>query len=330
MRRYPLLLLVVALATALVTPAAGANGHDSLTIDVSKAVVSPDGTAAGEITDVVFTFVDPDPAVPGISLKEDAVITIAFPDDFVNTGSGSVQPAILQGWPQSPPAPPPLFPWVATVDDTTVTITLTADYLVGAAGPGPKQVHLVLNAFRNPDPGLYDVDVTIQPDPESAETLEGTAQLHIIPKPRRSIDVVSVFSGGGPPPPFNNPLYQSVVPGGQSLDVGMYLWDKRSSIADGDVNPLVGVSVEMTNAGHGRLVQDGRTVGHVSISAPAGADEHVLSTNGPSILGTSAVTSLPVGILITWLTTDPDVTGDYVVTFRLNGGNSTKYIVSAE
>jgi hypothetical protein len=329
MRRYALLLLVMAFAMALVTPAAGANGRDALEITVGKAVVSPDGTAAGEITDVVFTFVDPDPAIAGISLKKDATITIVFPDDFVNTGAGAVQPAILQGWPQSPPAPPPLFPWVASVNDTTVTITLTDDYLVGAAGPGPKQVHLVLNGFRNPGPGLYDVELAIQPDPEVAELLEGTAKLRIIPKPRRSIDIVSVFSGGGPPPPFNNPLYQTVAAGDDSLDVGLYLWDKRSSVADGDVNPLVGVAVEMTNATHGHLLQAGRTVGHVSITAPAGADDHALSTDGPSILGTSAVTSLPVGILITRLTTDPDVVGDYVVTFRLNGGNSTSYTVSA-
>jgi hypothetical protein len=43
--------------------------------------------------------------------------------------------------------------------------------------------------------------------------------------------------------------------------------------------------VEVTDSGHGRLVQDGRTVGHVSITAPDGADEHALSTNGPSTLG---------------------------------------------
>jgi len=125
-------------------------------------------------------------------------------------------------------------------------------------------------------------------------------------------------------------LYQTVAAGDDSLDVGLYLWDKRSSVADGHVNPLVGVEMEMTNARHGRLVQNGRTVGHVSITAPDGADEHTLSVDGPTFLGTSAVTSLPVGVLITTLTTDPDVAGDYVVTFRLNGGNSTKFIVSAE
>lgn len=329
MRRNALLFLVLALAMALVTPAAGANGEGPLAISVAKAAVTPDGTTAGEITDVVITFVDPDPAVPGISLRNGAVVTIAFPDDFVNTGVGATQPAILQGWPQSPPAPPPLFPWVVDVSGTTVTITLTDDYLVGAAGPGPKQVHLVLNGFRNPGPGLYEVEVAIQPDPASSEMLAGTGKLRIMPKARRSVDIVSVFSGGGPPPPFNNPLYQTVAAGDDSLDVGLYLWDKRSSVADGAVNPLVGVEVEMTNARHGRLVQDGRTVGHVSITAPDGADEHALSTDGPSFLGTSAVTSLPVGILITRLTTDPDVAGDYVVTFRLNGGNSAKFIVSA-
>lgn len=328
MRRITLL-LAMAVVMALAAPAAGSSG-DSLPIGVAKAPVAPDGTTAGEITDVVFTFVDQDPAVPGISLENGATITVEFPDDFVNTGVGPIQAAILQGWPQSPPAPPPLFPWVASASGTTVTVTLTDDYLVGAAGPGPKQLHLVLNAFRNPGPGLYHVPVTIQPDPGSPDTLAGTGKLRIIPKARRAIDIVSVFSGGGPPPPFDNPLYQTVAAGDDSLDVGLYLWDKRSSVADGNVSPLVGVGVEMTNARHGRLVQDGRTVGQVRIKPPDGADDYELSTDGPSVLGTSAVTSLPVGVLITRLVTDPDVTGEYVVKFRLNGGNRAKFIVTAE
>ncbi len=158
--------------------------------------------------------------------------------------------------------------------------------------------------------------------------MAGTGQLRIIPKARRSVDVVSVFSGGGPPPPFHNPLYQTVVAGDDSLEVGLYLWDKGSSVARRSQSNARCRSGN-DQRGARTLVHGGRTVGHVSIAAPDGANEHVLSTDGPSFLGTSAVTSLPVGILITTLTKDPDVAGDYVVTFRLNGGNSAQYIVSA-
>ncbi len=283
---------------------------------------------AGEITDIVLSFADPDPAVPGMSLRDGGSIVVILPDGFTNTGVGVTQAAILQGWPQSPPAPPPLFPWTATVVDNTITVELTDDYLVGVSGPGPKALHLVLNSFRNPGPGLYDIQVAIQPDPASPDVHEGTGTVHVIPKSRPNVNIVSVFSGGGPPPPFNNPLYQTVAAGDTSLDVGLYLWEGGSSVADGDVRPYLGVEVEMENPGHGRLVHFGRTVGHVWIDAPAGADDFMLSAT-PSFSGVSAVTGLDVGIMIVSLQTDADVPGDYAIEFRMNNGNSQEFFVTA-
>lgn len=330
MRRLWLALFALTLVTWSM-PIGAAAAPTQLDIATSRAVVSPDGTTAGEIADFVLAFVDPDPSVPGISLLDGATVTAVLPADFVNTGSGIDSVALLQGWPQSPPAPPPLFPWTVEVSGNTIVTTLTDDYLVGAAGPGPKAAHYVLNSFRNPTkPGTYDVDLIIQPDPDSADTYEGVGSVRIIPKARRSINVVSVFSGGGPPPPFNNPLYQTVAAGDDSLDVGLYLWDKRSSVADGDVRPLLGVDLKMTNPRHGRLVQGKKTVGHVWIDAPSGASGYELATDGPSFLGTSVVTGLDVAILVVTLETAPNAVGTYHVEFKMNGGNRQELFIAAE
>jgi hypothetical protein len=310
-------------------PVAGASSHAALDITIDRAPVTPDGTTAGAITDFVLTFRDRDPAVDGIGLLEGATVTVTLPDSFVDTGSGANAAILLQGWPQSPPAPPPAFPWTTTVSGTTITATLDADYLVGATGPGFKQVHLLLNSFRNPGPGRYDIELVIQPDPASSTTYEGTGSVQILPWARPSVNVVSVFSGGAPPP-LNNPLYQTVGAGDDSLDIGMYLWDRGSSAADGILTPYVGVDLVMANHGHGRLVQDGRTVGHVWMTAPPGADDHTFVTDGPSFQAPAAVTGFETGVLITRLETDPDVTGDYTVTIRLNNGNSQRIRVTAE
>lgn len=327
-------IFLITFAMSLVTwsmPVGSAATVSPIEIETSRAVVSPDGTTAGEISDFVLAFVDPDPSVPGISLMEGATVTAILPAEFVNTGSGATAVALLQGWPQSPPAPPPLFPWTVEVSGNSIVTTLTADYLVGAAGPGPKAVHYVLNSFRNPArPGTYDVDLIIRPDPNSADTYEGVGSVRIIPKARRSINVVSVFSGGGPPPPFNNPLFQSVTAGDDSLDVGLYLWDKRSSVADDDIRPMLGVDVKMTNPGHGRLVQGKKTVGHVWIDAPPGASGYELTSTGPSFVGTAVVTGLDVGILVVTLETAPDAVGTYHLEFKMNGGNRQEVFVTAE
>ncbi len=323
---------VVAVALFVASlPALGAAAHqgDGFSVTVTRAPVVPDGTAAGELADFVVTFIDPDPDVDGISILSGGTVSMTLPDEFVATGEGPNTLVLLQGWPQSPPAPPPDFIWTTTTSGHTVTATLNADYLVGAFGPGVKQVHGLLSGFRNPPPGRYRLSLAIQPDPASSHVMHVDAVVRIIPRIIPAISAVSVFSGGGPPPPFNNAIYQDVSPGESANTVGLYLWEKGSSVADGTVTPMVGVDVVMQSARHGRLVQGHRTVGHVRIQAPPGAHEHVLATDGPSTAGTAAVTGIDVGILLTQFTTDPGVLGTYRITFRLVGGDSQTLVVRA-
>jgi hypothetical protein len=326
MRRLVSLSFVLAMLIVLV-PTAGASTNTRLDVAIAKAPITPDGVAARAITDLVLTFVDIDPAVDGISLHTGATVTATLPRGFVDTHDGSVNSAILlQGWPQSPPAP---FPWTTSVSGNSITATLTGDYLVGDFGPGPKQMHLLLNSFRNPHAGAYRIDLVIQPDPSSPDIFTGTGRVRITPDAEPSINIVSVFSGGGPPPPFNNPIYQTVLAGDTSLDVGLHLWDEGSSVVDGIFNAFVGVEVQMVSPSRGRLVQGTTTVGGVRIDAPAGADEFTLGTDGPSILAPGAVLGFDTGTMIARLHTDPDVTGQYTVTLRLNGGNTQQFFVTA-
>lgn len=328
MRRLISVLSVVLLVGAL-APAAVARPHTTLRVSVEKAPVTPDGTTAGAITDFVLTFADRNPAVDGISLKKGATVTATLPHGFTDTGNDTSNTAILpQGWPQSPPSPP-AFPWTTTVDGNKITATPTADYLVGDTGPGPKQVHLLLNSFRNPRPGIYGIGLAIQPDPASTEVRRGTGYVYILPQARPSLNVVSIFSGPGPPP-LPNPFYQTVPAGSDSLDIGMYLWDRGSDAGAGVFEPFVGVDLEMVGRRFGRLVEDGRTVGHVWIRPPHGARDYALTTDGPSTLGNTAVTGFPTGILVMRLGTDAAAGGLYKVTLPLNGGNAQRLFITTE
>jgi hypothetical protein len=327
MRRF--ITLVFALALLVVSvPAAGAT-TGTLDVEVGLAPIVPDGTVAGEITDFVLTFVDRDPAVPGISLYTGGTVTVTLPDDFVNIGMGGPNTVILlQGWPQSPAFP---FPWGNSTSGNSITATLNSDYDDGEGGPGAKQAHIILNTFRNPSrPGMYDILLEIDPDGTGTDVYTGTGRVRIIPKARPSINAVSVFSGGGPPPPFNNAIYQTVTAGEDAADVGLYLWDKGSSIVDDVMYPYLGVDIFMKNLGHGLLRQGNKTVGHVWIDAPAGADDYGITTAGASSPGSTAVSGLATGILITTFHTDGDVTGDYTITLRMNNGNTQKLFVTAE
>ncbi len=326
--------LAAVMAMAFALPASAGATTGALDVEVGLAPIVPDGTVAGEITDFVLTFVDRDPAVPGISLKTGGTVTVTLPDDFVNIGMGAPNfIVLLQGWPQSPPAGGPGFLWDHSISGNSITATLTSDYEVGEFGPGAKQAHLILNTFRNPTkPGMYDVHLEIDPDGTASDVYTGTGRVHIIPKARPSINAVSVFSGvdNPPPPPFNNAIYQTVTAGDDAADVGLYLWDKGSSVADGVINPYLGVDIHMRNQRHGLLRQSNKTVGHVWIDAPPGADDYGISTAGESVLGTTAVSGLDTGILITTFHTDADVTGDYTITFRMNNGNTQKLFVTTE
>jgi hypothetical protein len=308
----------------VILPSNGATEY--LEVSIRKAPIAPDGTTAKAKTDIVLTFVDIDPTVDGIGLKAGATVEVKLPSEFVNTGGGTNSIFLLQGWPQSPPAlnppPPPfIFPWTTTVDGNTITATLTGDYLVDMFGPGPKQAHLLLLGFENPKPGKYEIPIRIRPGPAPSKIMSGIGEVIIIPKSRPSIHAISLFSGGGPPPPFFNPIYQEVILGESAVRVGMYLWDK-------DNEPFLGVDLQMVNLSHGLLVQNGSTVGQVRIDAPPGANNYSLTTEGPSAEIPAFITGSPTGLLLVQFTTDSAVAGNYTLSFRLNNGNTQDLFVT--
>ncbi len=326
-RRFVLLVVFALLATAMVVPVALA-ADTSIAVAVAKAPVAGDGTTAGAVPDFVLSFVDADPSVSGIGIKQDGTVEVVLPDDFVP--SGSVDPdlgIILQGWQASPRVasfPPPVFIWTTTVSDQTITLDLTSDFLpIDLANPGPKQVHLILPGFVNPKPGMYDVGLTITPDPAApGDTFSGVGTVQIIPRSRPSVNIVSVLSGNPPPPPFKNVQYQTVPQGTDPDKVGLYLWGK-------DVDPFIGVDIVMSNADHYRFVQGNKTVGHIWIDAPAGSSGYSLSTPDGASTGPvpAFATGQPTAALVTQFSPDDATTGRYTITFKLNNGNTQQQFV---
>ena len=183
---------------------------------------------------------------------------------------------LLQGWPQSPQLPFPDVEWEEATN--TIVITATADWLpAGVSAPGPKQVHLMLFGFTNPDrPGRYKVDLEIQPDPASDEVLTDTGRARISNRVRPAVSSISL-ANGGPPPPFPNTLFQTVEAGDPSLTLLLYLWGKEAE-------PLIGADFE---AGSDRIRPlrdvDGRRAGWIRVRPPRGARNWSLSSGGPAV-----------------------------------------------
>ena len=308
-----------------------------LDISIAKAPVAGDGTTAGAVPDFVLTFADRDPAVDGISIQNGGTVVILLPPDFIDTGAGGENVIILQGWPQSPRVDGPGFPFTRSVVGNTITLTLFKEWLAPSAfGPGPKQVHLLLNGFESPGAGRYPISLSIDPDgPASdvADTYSGVGYVQIIPRARPAVNVVSIFSAPpGPPPPFFNPFYQIVSQDDPAArQFGAYLWQK-------DAEPAVGVDLKMTNLRHGRLVQGKKTVGHVLIQAPPGATSFSLETvplppppGGPPSFEVAAfATGLPAGLLGFQFQHDPGVIGKYAIDISMNGGNTERLFVTVE
>ena len=313
-----------------------------LDISIVKAPVAGDGTTAGAVPDFVLTFADRDPAVDGISIQNGGTVEIILPPDFINTGAVGANVIILQGWPQSPrvdaPGAPP-FPYTRTVVGNTITLRFDKDleWLAPSAdGPGPKQVHLLLNGFESPGAGRYPISLSIDPDGPASDvagTFSGVGYVRIIPRARPAVNVVSIFSGSGPPP-FFNPFYQIVSQNDPAArQFGAYLWQK-------DAKPAVGVDLKMTNLRHGRLVQGKKTVGHVLIQAPPGATSFSLETvtlpppspgaGPPSFEVAAFATSLPAGLLGFQFHHDPGVIGKYAIDISMNGGNTERLFVTVE
>ena len=339
--RLPTTLLVAiagALALALLAPLAHAKGK-GLDISAAKAPVAPDGTTAGAVTDFVITFKDPNPDKKGEKLRAGDTVEVVLGDAFVSDGTTAPGPTgnfviILQGWPQSPPLP---FPWTTDIVGNTITLTMTGDYKPGDFGPGPKQVHLLLRGFTNPaSPGVYPVELSIthksgkmskkSKGSKGSKVRRGSGHVRIISDARPNVSPISLFSGPpGPPPPFFNPLYQTLALGEAAHRVGLYLWDAGSV-------PFTGVDVTAT--GHPTYYQltdlVGAVVGEVWITAPAGAIAYSFASvnltpagDPPSVSVPAFATGVPVGLLGVQFTPDPAIAGDYEIAISMNGGNET-------
>lgn len=188
-------------------------GHASGIVDsIVKAPITPNGDVAGEPTDIVLNLdISFDPSVDGRTLLPGGTIKVTLPEDFDNLGLpvasvGVCVPSqfncstgvLLQGWPQDP-IPPPMYT-VSLEGTHTIVYTNTSGMPLGPGtffGPGIKQMHVILNGFRNPSPGRYTIRVEAETGPGGALEM-GMARVHILPKARPSVNVTSVFADGDP------------------------------------------------------------------------------------------------------------------------------------
>jgi len=337
------ILAILVLSITLCIPAlAVASGE--LILSAVKAPIASNGTTVGAPTDFVITFANPDPDFKGISLRTGDTVEVKLDNAFTNTGVGQNTMVLLQGWPQSPPAPGP-FLWSTGVSGNTITATLNQDFKVGQFGPGSKQAHLILFGFDNPTvPGVYKFELTINREKsnkskkgkgskksgKSKKTLTGSGSVRIIPDARPSVEPISFFSGPpGPPPPFYNPLYQTLELGDPARQVGLYLWDANDA-------PFVGVDIHSTlSPTYYQLVDAAAVVvGEIWITHPAGAIAFSLQSVGlvpggpPSIAVPAFLTGLPVGLLGIQFNPDPWVTGDYEIAISMKNGNEKTLFVT--
>ncbi len=329
------LMLTAQLAASADQLDAGSQADGNTVSSVSKAPIVPDGTTAGAATDFVITFDRSlDPNVEGRSLDAGKKIRVTLPQEFVNTGTqelrnvgeqdcvpGNLQcntGVLLQGWPQHPIGPPKLKYSLAYEGTHTIVFTALQDIKpMGPAAPGIKQIHLILTGWKNPGPGQYRIMVEAETG-LNGEVERGRGTIHIVPKSRPSINVTSAFNPGTP-----NTIYQTAEPGELTqFAYDFLLWGWRNE-------PFVDVGIRTINPGHSVLLQGRRVVGHVFVDAPAGATGQEIT-----IEGLSSPTNAPIlGVPTARLTANfraGSATGEYIVTFELNGGNSVQMFVRVE
>jgi hypothetical protein len=330
-RKVLTLLSAAVLLVGVIQGVASANPAGAGVVSsVVKAPITPDGDVSGRPTDVVINLdTSLDPAIPGRTLLKDHAIKITLPNSFENVGLPVANPGppptgcvaaqmncntgvLLQGWPQNP-IPPTIAAgnYTVSLEGThTIVYTATRDLIAGDPslnGPGIKQMHLILNGFVNPHPGRYEIHVAAETGPGGAlET--STGLVNILPKPRASINVTSVFAG-------SNTIYQQTTTGNATpFPWDFLMWDRHGE-------PAVGVTVQQVDSTHALLRNGGRTVGHVVIDAPPGARGQTVA-GGPSTLHAPApVLGLPTGRLTATFTAG-DTPGTYLTTFTMNNGNS--------
>ena len=316
---------------------------------VVKAPIVPDGNVRGAPTDLVINLdTSLDPAVAGRALAATCKVRVTLPDSFVNTGLpvldafsapgcppsvGNVQcstAVFLQGWPQHPvfpvfPPPGAATNYTLSLEGThtlvyTALVDITAPNFLPAPGPGIKQMHLIFGGFRNPRrPGFYRVGVEMETGALCEGTETGSGKVHILPKVRPSINFTSVFNGPGNP----NAIYQQTTAGALTdIPYNFLLWNRRGGAFEG-------VTVQMVNPTLAHLRRGSRTVGRVRIDAPAGAEGQEVFTEDPSSGINAPISGVPTGKLTVFFRAGSEA-GDYVLTFKVNGGNSLQTFVRVE
>jgi hypothetical protein len=308
---------------------------------IVKAPVVPDGTTAGRTTDFVINLEVPlQPNLPGLTLLEGNQIRVTLPEEIVfdkeaefpikgageeNCAPGNLQcstAVLLQGWPQNPIRPPfQKYSLSYEADTNTLVFTALQDLIPDPPlEPGIKQIHLILNGFTNPaEPGSYPVAVTAEIGPDGAEE-QGVGILEVLAEPKPSINVTSAFNGEASYRP--NTIFQVANPGELSaFPYDFLLWGQ-----DGEA--LEDVTIEALNARHSQLVQGEEVVGHIYVDGPAQAEGHQIAATAGSTIINSPVTGFETGRLNLCFKAGT-VPGDYVVTLKLNGGNTVRMVVDA-
>lgn len=343
-----------------------------------RAWVTSNGDVTGEpaLWKIVLTG-SIDPLAPGRSLMAGHQIRVIFPPEFdlgdiapthpvadIPTPFPPVPPlppqpclptnfqcttgVLLQGWPEHPYFPPVIY-HVVSVDaaENAFVFTAVQDILPDPpVNPGIKEIFLLLNGVRNPEPGEYPVRVEAQTGAGGSwET--GSVLLKVLPRPRPSINATAVFvkalSGlleGGPacgpgtlPPNPDNPVFQRTTVNSAAPFVWSFLlWGNNEK-------PLDDVALSWINDSHAHIVRGPRVVGHVFIDTPRGATGFGIEVNplgcqtympaAPVIGATPGVGPQPVGRLDMQFWAG-DLPGAYTTTLKMNNGNSEQMVVIAE
>lgn len=324
--------------------AADDDAIPNIVASVTKAPVTPDGTVSGRPTELVINLdTSLDPNVNGRTLLAGRTIKVTLPDAFESDGRLIQQSpcevlkacnsvALLQGWPQNPiPFPKYALSYEGT---NTIVITALADLgPVSTQNPGIKQLHLIMQGFTNPKPGNYAI--TVSSETGQAGALEtGVGHVHIIPRSRPNLNVVSATPDN--PPPRANKIYQTTHPGMLTrLPLDFLVWDRNTS-------PFLGIEVVAPGAefrpedadrdfddGDFLLVKDHKIVGHVTIDAPPGSVGETIFTVIPSSAFVAPVTGIPSALLRVFFRAG-SATGEYAVNFKLNGGNSAQMFIRVD
>lgn len=330
-QHLPLLLCILVLALLAALPGCDLLGgednglpDDGMVRSVEKAPVAPDGDVAGRTTDLLLNLdVSMDPSEQGVVLQSGDQIRVILPDAFVKTAdlplldifaclAENLQcdtAVLLLGWPQGAlGAPPPIGYEVRYDGSHTIVITATQDFMPNPpTDPGLKQVHLLLNSFKNPTSGSYPIGVELMTD---EGVTHGIGQAQIVPQPTPSIAVTNALHEN-----FANGNFQETSPGTViPLPFDFLLWDGTGAAFEG-------VTIEGT-----RLMRGGEVIGHISIEAPTGAAGQEVFAEAASTRLNAPVTGIPVGHLRAFFRAGSEA-GTYRITFALSGGNAVEMVV---